>query len=417
MKFLKKPEGKILVIFISFTLIFTGFVYIFFPSSGIQFLKIHSFTYIILVVLFIIISAVLLYLFIHHFTQKIQKEKDSTTEIINRYEALSAATNDAIWDYDMQTEKVFYNDLLLSTFGYPESELANNTNWWENNIHKDDKTRVIEKMNKTLESGKTHWEDEYRFRCKDGSYKIVQDRSFIVRNKENEPIRLIGAMKDVTKLRSLEKEFIKKQLKNKTNLGKTIILSHENERKKLKDDLHEDVNQMLASIKLYMTDLKSELPSETLTASLRHLDDVIKKINKISSTLSSSTFEFFGLTEAITELIVNYKKESSVLFEFNSQFFDVDKIDKEISLLLYRVIENKVALIIENTNTKKINIELTNNTSQAILRISFKNSSGEIKNILNDSALTDIDSKIEMYEGTMKMIAGDDNNYTIEIVF
>ncbi len=417
MKFLKKPEGKILAIFISFTLIFAGFIYIFFLGFGIQFLKIHSFTYIILVILFIIISAVLLYLFTHHFSQKIQKEKDSTTEIINRYEALSAATNDAIWDYDIQTEKVFYNDLLLNIFGYSGSELANNTNWWENNIHNDDKGRVIQKMNKTLESGKTHWEDEYRFRCKDGNYKIVQDRSFIVRNKDNDPIRLIGAMKDVTKLRSLEKELLKKQLKNKTNLGKTIILSQENERKKLKDDLHEDVNQMLASIKLYMTDLKSELHSETLTASIHYLDDAIQKINKISNTLSSSTFEFFGLVEAVTELIVNYKKESRISFEFDAFFFDENKTDKEVNLVLYRVIENKLSLIIENTDTTKINIELTNSSSQAILRISFKKTTGDIKNILNDSAMTDIDSKIEMYEGTMKMITGNEDNYTIEIVF
>jgi two-component system sensor histidine kinase UhpB len=245
----------------------------------------------------------------------------------------------------------------------------------------------------------------------------VQDRSFIVRNQNNEPIRLIGAMKDVTKLRSFEKELVKKQLRNKNKLGKTIILSHENERRKIKDDLHEDVNQMLASIKIYMTDLKSELHNEALTTSLHHLDDAIQKINKISNTLSSSTFEFFGLTEAVTELIINYKKESKILFEFDALSFDEDKTDKEINLLLYRIIEDKLSLIINNTDTKKIHIQLTNNSTQAILRISFQKVNGDIKNILNDSALTDIDSKIEMYEGTMKMISGEKDNYTIEIFF
>jgi PAS domain S-box-containing protein len=154
MKFLKNPEGKILSIFISSTLIFTGFIYTFFPGFGIQFLKIHSFTFIILVILFTIIAGLLLYLFTQHFNKKIQKERDSTTEIINRYEALSAATNDAIWDYDIQTEKFFYNELLLNIFGYSRTELANNTNWWENNIHNDDKGRVIKKMKKPLKAAK-----------------------------------------------------------------------------------------------------------------------------------------------------------------------------------------------------------------------------------------------------------------------
>jgi two-component system sensor histidine kinase UhpB len=406
----------IMIGYLVFIILASAIFFYLFPLTGIGTNNFFKKQFLFQTIWLIISTGSFLFIVTYFLNKKLNEEKIAANETIHRYEALGNASNDAIWDYDIQTEKIFYNDRLLSIFGFTREELADNTNWWENNIHPEDKERVIQRMNTTLESGKTNWEDEYRFRCKDGNYKIVYDRSYIMRNQQNNPIRLIGAMKDVTKLRSLEQEFISQQLKNKNKLGKKIILSHENERKKIKDDLHEDVNQILASIKLYMNELKSEHPDETLTASLHYLDDAIKKIKKISNTLSSSTFEFFGLTEAVYELITNYKNEAAVTIDFNTEAFDEDNTDKEVSLLIYRIIENKLKSIIENTNTKNITIDLSNSSKQANLRMSFESDDKNIRTIQDDSAMMDITSKLEMYEGTMKIIPAANSKYTIEVI-
>lgn len=406
----------IMISYLVFIILASAIFFFLFPLTGIGTNVFFKKQFFFQTIWLIISTGSFLFIVTYFLNKKLNEEKIATNETIHRYEALGNATNDAIWDYDIQTEKIFYNDRLLSIFGFTREELADNTNWWENNIHPEDKERVIQRMNTTLESGKTNWEDEYRFCCKDGNYKIVYDRSYIMRNQQNNPIRLIGAMKDVTKLRSLEQELINQQLKNKNKLGKKIILSHENERKRIKDDLHEDVNQILASIKLFMNDLKSEHPDETLTASLHYLDDAIKKIKKISNTLSSSTFEFFGLTEAVYELITNYKNDAAVTIDFNTEAFDEDNTDKEVSLLIYRIIENKLKSIIENTNTKNITIDLSNSSKQANLRMSFESDDKNIRTIQDDSAMMDITSKLEMYEGTMKIIPAANSNYTIEVI-
>jgi len=406
----------IMIGYLVFIILASAIFFYLFPLTGIGTNNFFKKQFLFQTIWLIISTGSFLFIVTYFLNKKLNEEKIATNETIHRYEALGNATNDAIWDYDIQTEKIFYNDRLLSIFGYTRDELADNTNWWENNIHPADKERVIQRMNTTLDSGKTNWEDEYRFRCKDGNYKIVYDRSYIMRNQQNKPIRLIGAMKDVTKLRSLEQELISQQLKNKNKLGKKIILSHENERKRIKDDLHEDVNQILASIKLFMNDLKSEHPDETLTASLHYLDDAIKKIKKISNTLSSSTFEFFGLTEAVNELITNYKNDAAAKIDVNTESFDEDNTDKEVNLLIYRIIENKLKSIIENTNTKNITIDLSNSSKQANLRMSFESDDKNIRTIQDDSAMMDITSKLEMYEGTMKIIPAANSNYTIEVI-
>ncbi len=333
---------------------------------------------------------------------------------IQRYDALSNATNDAIWDYDMKSESVFYNDRLMTVFGYSKEELSNNTTWWENNIHADDKERVINKMNNLLEKNKTTWEDEYRFRCKNGDYKIVFDRSYIVRDKNKQPLRLIGAMKDVTQLRGLEKLALNKQLKQKNVFGKKIIVSYENERKKIKDELHEDVNQLLASIKFYIT--TNKYGDENLSQGLLHLDDVMKKINKISNELYSSTLEILGFEDAINDLFEKFNKRSFKNITLNLYSFDEKLTEKESIVHLYKIIENRISTIISNINTKKINVVLSNDEFKTILKIQFTTNDTNVAAVLNDGSANDINVKLEMYEGKMKLVSVGDNEYAIMVV-
>lgn len=393
----------------------SGNVLFYYSTSFFKINDIHNYQLQFLVqsVFFIIISIIFILVANYFYNKKAQKYSTHIKATLDRYEALGNATSDAIWDYDMQTEKVFYNERLVSIFGYSREELNDNTNWWENNIHEKDKDRVLKRMNNLLQKNKTTWEDEYLFKCKNGEYKIVYDRSYIIRDKEGKPIRLIGAMKDVTRLRSLEKEFINKQLKEKNKVGKTIIIAHEKERKKIKDQLHEDVNQLLASIKMFISRNKSELETENIKMSLGYLDDVMMKINNISNGLLSSTFDLFGLVDGVNELLDKYENSTDIDLDFDSENFKEEKVDKNLSLHLFRIIEDRLAIITEKFSTDKINIMISNNTNRATLNIHFKSYSENIESVLNNDTVSEINSKLEMYEGKMKLISATDNNYTI----
>lgn len=365
-------------------------------------------------IFFICSSIVFIFIANNFYSKNLIKSIAKAKATIDRYEALGNATSDAIWDYDMKTEKVFYNDRLISTFGYTKEELNDNTNWWENNIHETDRDRVLKRMNHLLEGSKNTWEEEYLFRCKSGEYKIIYDRSYIIRDDNGNPIRLIGAMKDITRQRSLEKELINKQLSDKNKLGKTIIVAHENERKKIKDQLHEDVNQLLASIKMFISRNKAELEHENIKMSLGYLDDVMMKINNISNSLLSSTFDLFGLVDGVNELLDKYENTSDIDVQFYSNNFNEDAVDKNLSLHLFRIIENRLALIIEKINTNKIDISLSNDKINAELSIHFQSNDEDVSTILDDDALKEIISKLAMYEGEMKLIhSANNDNYTI----
>lgn len=145
--------------------------------------------------------------FIRDITQR-KKSEAAIRRSNERYELVTKATSDAIWDWDMRTNIVVRSgDGLQKLFGY-DSETASTDNlFWYKHVHPDDINRVIERREQILDRTKDqYWEDEYRFKRQDGSYAQVYDRGYIIRNKEGKAIRMIGSTQDISALKSSEQQ-------------------------------------------------------------------------------------------------------------------------------------------------------------------------------------------------------------------
>ncbi len=366
--------------------------------------------------LFIILITLFFIQVLYVFYKKLLTNLHQASETIHRYDALSNATNDAIWDVDLKTNAVFYNERVSNIFGYDKVDLANNTEWWETHIHPEDKERVLAKMNSLLELNRNSWEDEYRFQCKDGDFKNVFDRSYIVRDSEGKPMRLIGAMKDVTKMRAMEKLLLEKQLQHKNILGKNLITENENERKKVKDLLHEDVSQILVSVKYFLSMLKTEQKQENVNTSIFYLDEVIQKINSISNRLFSSTFDLFGLKDGINDLRLAYEKDMEHSLTLDLDTFEETNTDKNLSLQIYRIIEDRLPQIINQIKGRNVSILLSNRNEIVKLVISFMSDEDNVVKRLTDNT-TNLYGKIELHSGQIKIITKNENTYAIEVIF
>ena len=121
-----------------------------------------------------------------------------------RYRLVAQAANDAIWDWDLTTQRVDWNDHIQTLFGWRPEEVEPDSVWWAAHIHPDDAIRVHDSICAVIEGGGQAWRDEYRFRCRDGSYAVVDDRGYVVRGAAGEPQRMIGAMTDITMRRQAE---------------------------------------------------------------------------------------------------------------------------------------------------------------------------------------------------------------------
>ena len=115
-----------------------------------------------------------------------------------RFELMARATNDAVWDWDLATDRMWWNVGVRSFLGYPSDSVGADFTWWREHLHPEDRDRVIAAVRAVIDGGGRYWLDEYRFLCADGSYAFVFDRGTVLQDDEGRPIRMIGAMMDIT---------------------------------------------------------------------------------------------------------------------------------------------------------------------------------------------------------------------------
>jgi PAS domain S-box-containing protein len=191
-------------------------------------------------------------------------------ESLTRYDIVAKATSDTITDYDVKNDLMHYNEGIENMFGYKREDVDPGGCWWEEKVHPDDRERVNLKVADVYANRTSQLQIEYRFRCADGSYKYVLDRSYMVRDSNGNPSRMIGSMQDITEL----KNYVQTIEENNRRLKEIAWTQSHVVRAPLArimglidllqnyDDV-EDVNLLLSNI----------------LSSARELDGIIRKIN------------------------------------------------------------------------------------------------------------------------------------------
>jgi PAS domain S-box-containing protein len=115
-----------------------------------------------------------------------------------RFSVIQHAANDIVWDWDLQTGKVSWNERVTEVLGYPPQEVREDSGWWPSLVHPDDRERVAEGFRRAVHGGKPLWTDEYRLRRANGTYARVLDRGAILRNPAGAPTRILGTVVDMS---------------------------------------------------------------------------------------------------------------------------------------------------------------------------------------------------------------------------
>jgi len=137
-------------------------------------------------------------------TQRIEDEK-LLRENVERFNMVSRATSDVIWDCDFAKNTITWNKAVCDILGYDNLEQTA-VDWWRERIHAEDRERVMDELNKQLANGSDLWLSEYRFYCGNEQYKYILDRGFIMRTQSGDPYRMIGSMQDIS-LRKQEEQW------------------------------------------------------------------------------------------------------------------------------------------------------------------------------------------------------------------
>jgi two-component system, chemotaxis family, CheB/CheR fusion protein len=137
------------------------------------------------------------------------KVKERTFELTRseeRFRLIANVTNDAIWDWDLVNNKIWWSDSFYNRFDFEKLEHKLTSTFWISHIHPDDRERVTNSIYAAINDGTKNWSERFRFEKKDGTYAVIQDKGTVLLNNEGTPYRMVGSMVDITEAEAAEQK-------------------------------------------------------------------------------------------------------------------------------------------------------------------------------------------------------------------
>ncbi|MEO7983763.1 MAG: PAS domain-containing protein, partial [Bacteroidota bacterium] len=330
-------------------------------------------------------------------TEKFAAEKQ-LRETNNRLLLLTGAAANAIWEWDMQTGHIFRNDALMDMIGY-HLEKPMGLSWWLRRIHPEDRNRLSDKVKDTTDRNLQSWEDDYRFKCADGNYKHMHDKGFVV-YENGLPVKMIGSLQDVTGLKELENQLMEEKFQRQQEISETVIRVQEKERTRIGHELHDNVNQILSTVKLFVDMLKpsGKEEKEIKKKSIDYIMLAIDEIRKLSKELAVPQLNQKGLIESISTLVEDIHLSTSIKIKFtHDQENELASPGKKVTL--FRIVQEQLKNILKHSNATHIDIYLQCKDNNLQLTIRDNGIGFDSKQTQRGIGLSNIYERTRFYNG------------------
>jgi two-component system, sensor histidine kinase and response regulator len=140
----------------------------------------------------------------HDLTER-KKVEEAERQREKRWLLALEASGDGVWDWDLETNRVFFSARWKAMLGHAEHEIGDALDEWDRRIHPDDKVAVYDEVKRHWNGEIAQYVKEHRVLCKDGSWKWILDRGMVVeRFPDGRPRRMIGTHADLTERRQIE---------------------------------------------------------------------------------------------------------------------------------------------------------------------------------------------------------------------
>ena len=269
-----------------------------------------------------------------------------------------------IWMSGTDTLCTYFNQPWLEFTGRPlEAELGNG---WAEGVHPEDLKKCMDTYTKAFDRRES-FQMEYRLRRHNGQYRWLSDIGVPRFNPDHSFAGYIGTCTDVTE-RKLAEESL-------ADIGRKLIEAHEEERTWIARELHDDVNQRIALLAVELDRWNQQLPPSAVEfhdhihhASLR-LSDIAADIQALSHRLHSSKLEFLGIVAAARSFCKELSEQQKVEIDFSHTEMP-RSVPKEISLCLFRVLQETLQNAVKHSGVRHIKVDLRGTEGEIQLTVS-----------------------------------------------
>lgn len=346
------------------------------------------------------------------------KAEEKLQQVNERLKYLSHVSMDAIWEWDLQTGHVISNQVLKDITGFSSGN-SQSLIWWFRRVHPEDRKRLHETIKNIVEARQQRWESEYRFKKASGEYLNVLDRGYVIYENEM-PIKMIGSLHNITQLKELEARLIQEKINHQKAITETFFAVQEKERTRMGHELHDNVNQLLGTCKLFNEMIKPATEDgEQLKEKVNeYILAAIEEIRRLSKEMVTPQLRENGLIESVTNLVEDLKatRVISVLFYHHES---IEKLPTAKKVTIFRIIQEQVKNTLKHSNANNLTIHLTTDELTATLIVEDDGIGFDAKQTRRGIGLSNIYERTKFYDGEvlLKTAPGKGCKITVKIPF
>ena len=246
----------------------------------------------------------------------------------------------------------------------------------------------------------------YRFRASNGEWRWIESK---VTNLIGDPAvgGLVANSRDITERKRLEEERVYEEEKRQKQITRAIVQAQEKERHAIGNELHDNVNQLLTTVKLYLTMARDNQKTceNLLPKAIEYIEDSINEIRKLSNRLVSTHHPDLKLHDAIQELIDSIALTGTFQLNFTPVSMQHLQISEEVQLAIYRIIQEQLTNIIRHANANTVDISLDIDNEHLQLRIADNGLGFDTKQKSKGVGIMNMYNRAEAVNGMMEIVS------------
>jgi signal transduction histidine kinase len=256
-------------------------------------------------------------------------------------------------------------------------------------------------MSKAIKGENIHYEISYP--QPDGSSTWYYVRMFPVKNDKKEVLGIMMAVSDVSRQKLLEQQILDQRVQEQKKITRAVITAQEKERNKIAQELHDNVNQILASAGMYArTWLDHEAQDRALVEeSARLIKTAIEEIRLLSRNEISPQRKL-GLRDLIQPLVDHLNEHSEVKARLDYRIAG-RHIDLDLKLNIYRIVQEQLNNILKHAGASQVYILLGSGEGHLTVSIADDGKGFDMSRRKKGIGLTNITNRVESFNGDLRI--------------
>ena len=286
----------------------------------------------------------------HDITER-KKSEIQLQESETKFRLIASLASDAIWEWQVDENTLWWNEGLQTLFNYLPESIENTYQWLIKNIHQDDRPHFTEQVEQAMADKEENLNTEFRYECADGTYKVVNCKVSFYFDIKGKPVRVLGAMIDLTQRKKIEELRIQ-----------SLVEGADNERAAIARELHDSLSQNLTLASIMMQSIIEKSGKNEALDKIGEVEQIVNRVlndtRDISHNLMPKTLADFGLRAAVENLAEHLGK--GVGFGINTHFnFEDKRFSKQIEINIFRIIQESLNNVIKHAGASQVYVSLT----------------------------------------------------------